>query len=437
MANKPLKSIKFPGLTDTYTIPQIDTSLTVGGKAADAQAVGNKFTEVSATAGKAFPTDTLSGDIVTFTDGADDIPMKSVVVNIEPVQDLHGYDHPWPAGGGKNLVNFPDIPSTTRNGVTYRVENGRLYIHGTCADGISISADTINLASDTYTISAQLISGSTSGSNNSINAWSSNSTRYLLPFGTSGASSNSTFTDDVARVSVYININAVFNNAVIELQIEKGNSMTSFAPYSNICPISGWTGAQVSHSGADRTNPTTYSITFPSEAGTVYGGELDVTTGVLTVDRAIVDLGTLDWSAYTLASNCFKAVLSDGKATRTNYSADGACSSYAKADYITTLRDTDKTFGIGYTHLSATVCYVAVQDSSYSDATAFKTAMSGVQLCYQLATPITYHLTPTEIKSLLGDNNVWADCGNTEVTYRADTKLYIEKKIAEVINALS
>jgi hypothetical protein len=60
-----------------------------------------------------------------------------------------------------------------------------------------------------------------------------------------------------------------------------------------------------------------------------------------------------------------------------------------------------------------------------------------VYACYELATPITYQLTPTEIKSILGDNNVWADAGNTEVTYRADTTKYIDKKIAEVINALS
>lgn len=41
MANVALKSIKFPGLTDTYTVPQIDSTLAVTGKAADAKAVGD------------------------------------------------------------------------------------------------------------------------------------------------------------------------------------------------------------------------------------------------------------------------------------------------------------------------------------------------------------------------------------------------------------
>ena len=46
MADKPLKSIKFPGLTDTYTIPQIDTTLSISGKAADAKAVGDEISEL-------------------------------------------------------------------------------------------------------------------------------------------------------------------------------------------------------------------------------------------------------------------------------------------------------------------------------------------------------------------------------------------------------
>ena len=59
------------------------------------------------------------------------------------------------------------------------------------------------------------------------------------------------------------------------------------------------------------------------------------------------------------------------------------------------------------------------------------------QVCYPLATPITYQLTPQEITSLLGANNLWADTGDSEVEYRADVKLYITKKITEAVSALS
>ena len=60
-------------------------------------------------------------------------------------------------------------------------------------------------------------------------------------------------------------------------------------------------------------------------------------------------------------------------------------------------------------------------------AEEFNAEMSGVTLVYTLATPIIYQLTPTEVQTLLGANNIWADTGDTEVTYRADTKLYIEQ----------
>ena len=74
----------------------LDKTLTIEGAAADANAVGYK---------KAPAIDeaiSTPADVMTFADGADGVPMQ-VQVGIDPVQDLHGYDHPWPAGGGKNL----------------------------------------------------------------------------------------------------------------------------------------------------------------------------------------------------------------------------------------------------------------------------------------------------------------------------------------------
>lgn len=57
----------------------------------------------------------------------------------------------------------------------------------------------------------------------------------------------------------------------------------------NVRPISGHTGVNISHSGADMTNPDVIPVSWESEAGTVYGGTLDVVSGELTVDRAMVE----------------------------------------------------------------------------------------------------------------------------------------------------
>ena len=222
----------------------------------------------------------------------------------------------------------------------------------------------------------------------------------------------------------------------VKVAIEPVQSGSGDPSPDNVRPISGWTGAQVSHSGADRTNPTIYPITFPTEAGTVYGGTLDVTNGVLTVDRAMVDLGTLNWSYITdftypafrvYGSNAPTGIKENSAMTCTAYKFVG---NFASWDAIT--REGNCVIG-GVT--SAKGC--AIRDDAYTDAASFKASVTGQTLAYELATPTVYTLTGTEIKSLLGDNNIWADAGDTTVTYRADTKLYIDKKIAEVVSALS
>ena len=212
---------------------------------------------------------------------------------------------------------------------------------------------------------------------------------------------------------------------VTHFQLEEGQTATSYAPYSNICPISGWTEVNVNHSDADMTNPTTITIDLGQ---TVYGGKLDVLTGVLTVDRAMVDLGAKNWYLSTAAGRTrFRTSITDiERISSPNVRASLLCSNYPTKTANQTYQGTT---GVSLQQNSADIYIYDPQTESMTTA-EFKSAMSGVQLCYELATPQTYQLTPTEVTTLLGDNTIWADTGDTTAEYRADTKLYIERLTA-------
>lgn len=173
---------------------------------------------------------------------------------------------------------------------------------------------------------------------------------------------------------------------------------------TNVRPISGWTGANVVVSPTtDAHDGTTYPISWETEAGTVYGGTLDVTTGLLTVDRAMVDLGTLNWRRNGQGVQFY----SDPIANAVNdYSGRNViCSCYTGGNAYNPT--------VNYLICIAEQLHRAfVTDDRYTDGIALKNALSGAQLVYELATPQTYQLTPNQILLLAEHKHVWADCGD-------------------------
>ena len=202
-------------------------------------------------------------------------------------------------------------------------------------------------------------------------------------------------------------------------QIEPVQAGSGNPSPDNVRPISGWTGCEVKHSGAETSDPTTLPVTFPASAGTVYGGYVDLVKGKLVVDRAMVDLGTLSW-VYASSSKVFRCTNSPAKR------ANIICSHYATNDpYKPWQEMLDGTIQAGNTD-------IIIKDNRFTDVASFKTAMSGVQLCYELATPITYDIDPVTLTLLRGDNNVWADTGDTTLTYRQDVAILLSKLTAQV-----
>lgn len=215
----------------------------------------------------------------------------------------------------------------------------------------------------------------------------------------------------------------------LEISIEAVQSGSGDPSPTNVRPISGWTGANIYVSGEDTSNPTTYNIDWQSTAGTVYGGTLNPLTGVLAVTHEVVDLGDLNWA---LLNGKFHAFLGEHKQYTSTVVPDILCSVYKPLSVANVVNMVAVGITLGNSSFWG-ARDIGVYDPSYVDAETFKTAVTGQTLVYPLATPVTYQLTPTEIRSLLGLNNVWADCGAiTELKYTRDLNLCINDIIARI-----
>ena len=206
------------------------------------------------------------------------------------------------------------------------------------------------------------------------------------------------------------------------VNIEPVQAGTGDPSPDNVRPITGWTGANVTVSPTlDPQDGTTIPITWQTEAGTVYGGTDEVVSGSGKKTMEIVDLGTLNWDMYTSASNIpvFYAHIDDMRISGVN---SALCSILKPTDWQTLTARTENTI---CPHPSLAIVYAATSD--YTDAATFKAAMAGQTYVYPLATPTDFSTTPTQIDTLLGQNNIFADCGPVDVEYRADTKLYIKR----------
>ena len=152
----------------------------------------------------------------------------------------------------------------------------------------------------------------------------------------------------------------------------------------------------------------TYTIAFGQ---TVYGCVLDVTRGKLSVTWTGVDLGSLNWYKVSAIPYPYFSAPIDEAYKYILGNTNSKCSNYTPASIG------DSGDAQGYMILN--INYVRLRDEDYYnvDENTFKTAMSGVMLIYELATPFDIDLTPEVISAVVGTNNVFADCGQTTVKY--------------------
>ena len=353
---------------------------------------------------------TASGSIASFNNGSDIFPALKCVAKIEPNQDLHGYGYSWVGGGGvnkwdeewENAIIDGTTGAKTQGGARLATKNYVPIKPSTsyyfCCPG-SATSNHIAYYDDNKTY----ISGSNALHSNSVITTPSGA-KYLM-FSLS-SSYGSTYNDDIA--------------------LNDPSTVTTYSPYENICPISGWTGVDVD------VNGTTIPVSWSGDAGTVYGGTFDVVSGVLTVDRVCIDLGSLSWT-YNSTNAFFRADITDvGRYETVN---DNFCMSshYTVASINTSssaMATANNKTVRGRTETGAAskkFQKVYIKDTDYTDPDLLKVAVSGYQFSYKLETPITYTLMAQQVDILLGDNNISANTGPMDpVEYYADATITIQ-----------
>ena len=196
--------------------------------------------------------------------------VKALSVDIAPAQSFNGYNHPWPGGAGKNLLNAPAT-------LTHSNPNG-WYSSTVCEPIVLIPGQTYTLTSVVTRFSYQEIFIGTS------------TNYYNLGYGMGSAPNGNVFIENLRnnRGFTYAvilgngsNIKVTFTASEIEEgqnlyfyiihwssnlggtisftnpQLESGSVATAYEPYANICPISGLDSVSVRRTGKNIFNPGT------------------------------------------------------------------------------------------------------------------------------------------------------------------------------------
>lgn len=318
---------------------------------------------------------TGSGSIVTINNADGDIGFKSLVADIEPIQrgsgtpsptnvrPISGWDSVKVSRTSKNLFNA----NVVTDGV-YLDVNGEIHSSATfcVSDYIGVNAGTL------------YYSGASSGfGSNPRTCFYDESKNFLSavrPTATSG-------TITVPSGASYIRLTVpVANKGTFQLEI--GSSATAYEPFGD---------------------------TYTTELGrTVYKGTLDVVSGLLRVTYARADIGELNW-VYNSTSAIYLVQIPDRQIGNTGI----VCDTYPLSEQTSIATQEDFTIR-GRVGTDNTTY---IKDSRFTSAADFKNALAGHYFIYELATPLTYQLTPEEVDLLLGTNNIWADSGDITVQH--------------------
>lgn len=284
-----------------------------------------------------------------------------------------------------NLLNISNVAETTLNGITYKVENGVITLSGTASSNTNIDL-IINhtILNGTYYLESFIGTLFPSVANLVLREANSNIINIDLRY-----RSGNSFTSDKETyiLRLYFSNGAVLNNLVVKPMLVKGSTApTEYKPYVPLIPLA-----------------------IPSQIKALDGYEYGTTSTPNFIDfcnkkfnKVIgkVDLGTLTWS-YNSNGNIFATSEVENYKYSNSVSALSDIYNFItpvdSASSMLNVDDLSITFYVSEQNLKR----IYVKNTKYgTDATAFKNAMSGVYLYYELTTPVQ-----TDISSYLDNFN--------------------------------
>jgi hypothetical protein len=351
-----------------------------------------------------------NGSVASFDDGGNDMPLKSCIVAIEPVQSGSGDPSPQnerPISGwtgcnltrdGKNFIPYPyTTPAGTYGGAEISYDGDKIILNDEATTNTLQAMSRVPLKAGTYKFS-----GIQTSTRTRIQLYKNNN--LLISLDNDDNPYTFTVVDgDVIDFKLQI-LTATYNNDSVVAMIELGSTATTYEPYKG----------------------NIYNIEFPSQAGTVYGGTLDVTNGVL-IDGKIM-FNAEDWTNFAVSSQTTDAVtfsislpsevsLSSNFAISNRFSTNIPSGQLGRMVIVTLDNIKVLYFSIAKSELST---YDSAGAEEWFDS-------HHTQFLFDAETPQTYQLTPTQVKTLLGINNIFADCGDVDVEYVRDATLIINK----------
>lgn len=291
----------------------------------------------------------------------------------------------------RQLLNIADA-SGTAGGVPWTAAGGVVTLNGTATSGSQAARTKIVLPAGNYKVSGG------NGLTRIRVGVGPTSPGTLIGQDTGSGLSFSTAEGDTFWISVAFSNGAVLTNAEVKpmLTVEEETDLT-------------W----------EQYAGSTYSVNWSGVAGTVYGGTYNELTGKLTAKYAYVDLGTIASTFSQVTSSNHSLYQTTTLASLIERPADNdtpttaRCTEFAPYAFSKITAGPSR-FGV---NTSGTLRF---HDPRYVDDLAgFTATLSGVYLCYPLATPVEYQLSTQDIETFYGRNSFWASAGTTSASYRS------------------